>query len=95
MMLYRAEVIGSMLRPPDLLQAREDHKEGRITDAEFKRMEDRAVNEAIAIQERAGVDVVTDGEMRRNVFASQLVQATEGFDVVPGNTVDWFTQNGK
>jgi 5-methyltetrahydropteroyltriglutamate--homocysteine methyltransferase len=53
------------------------------------------VDECVAIQERAGVDVLTDGEMRRNVFASQLAQATEGFGTVAGNTVDWFTREGK
>ncbi len=92
---YRADVVGSMLRPPYLIEAREKHAAGRLSDAEFKRVEDRAVDECVAIQERAGLDVVTDGEMRRNVFASQLVQATEGFEPVEGNTVDWFTLKGK
>lgn len=95
MNIYRADVVGSMLRPGYLLEARERHRRGELSDAEFKRIEDRAVNECVAIQERAGVDVVTDGEMRRNVFASQLVQATEGFAPVTGNTVDWFTLDGK
>jgi 5-methyltetrahydropteroyltriglutamate--homocysteine methyltransferase len=92
---YRADVVGSMLRPSYLMRAREMHAAGRLSDAAFKRIEDRAVDECVAIQERAGVDVVTDGEMRRNVFASQLVQATEGFEPVEGNTVDWFTLEGK
>ena len=61
---------------------------------EFKRIEDRAVDECVAIQERAGVDVVADGEMRRNVFSSQLVQAAEGFETVDNNSVDWFDMNG-
>src|SRR3712207_6271095 len=46
---------------------------------EFKRIEDRAVDWAIALQERAGLPVVTDGEMRRESFQSQLVEAVEGF----------------
>src|SRR5262245_32764324 len=95
MPVFRADVIGSMLRPDYLLQAREQHRAGQITDADFKLIEDRAVDQCVAIQERAGVDVITDGEMRRNVFASQLAQATEGFDTVRGNTVDWFTREGK
>jgi 5-methyltetrahydropteroyltriglutamate--homocysteine methyltransferase len=93
--VYRAEVIGSMLRPPTLLTTRDAHRTGRATDAELKRIEDRAVDECVAIQERSGVDVVTDGEMRRNVFASQLAQSVEGFGTVEGNTVDWFTMEGK
>jgi 5-methyltetrahydropteroyltriglutamate--homocysteine methyltransferase len=95
MLAYRADVIGSMLRPAYLMKAREDHAAGRLTDGEFKRLEDRAVDECIAVQERSGVDVVTDGEQRRSVFASQLVQATEGFSVVPGNRVDWYTLDGR
>jgi 5-methyltetrahydropteroyltriglutamate--homocysteine methyltransferase len=91
---YRAEVIGSMLRPPYLLTAREAFAAGRLTPAEFRAIEDRAADECVAIQDLAGVDVVTDGEVRRNVFASQLVQASEGFAPVQGNVVDWFTREG-
>ncbi len=92
---YRADVIGSLLRPAHLLRAREQHAAGAMPDAEFKRLEDRAVDEAIALYERAGVDVVTDGEQRRNLFASQLVQASEGFAAVSGNRVDWFGLDGR
>ncbi len=92
---YRAEVVGSMLRPAYLLQAREKHAADQLSDTAFKGIEDRAVDECVAIQEQAGVDVLTDGEMRRSVFASQLVQATQGFEHVEGNTVDWFTLDGK
>jgi 5-methyltetrahydropteroyltriglutamate--homocysteine methyltransferase len=91
----RAEVIGSMLRPAYLLEAQDKHADGRLSDAAFKEIEDRAVDECVATQEQAGVDVLTDGEMRRNVFASQLVQATEGFESVEGNTADWFNLDGK
>ncbi len=91
---YFADNVGSLLRPPYLLEARERHRTGAMADAEFKRIEDRAVNDAIAIQERAEMDVVSDGEQRRNIFASQLVQATEGFDIVEGNEVDWFRLDG-
>src|SRR5262245_19160827 len=87
---FRADVIGSMLRPDYLLAARASYAEGRMPPDEFKKIEDRAVDECVALQERVGVDVITDGEMRRNVFASQLVQATEGFESIAGNTVDWF-----
>jgi len=95
MITYRADVIGSMLRPPTLLVARDAHKAGTLDDVTFKQVEDQAVDFCIAVQEMAGVDVVTDGEMRRNVFASQLAQSVEGFDSITGNTVDWFTMEGK
>jgi 5-methyltetrahydropteroyltriglutamate--homocysteine methyltransferase len=79
MISARADVVGSLLRPPELLEARRRYAEGEISAAEFKSVEDRAVDRAIALQERAGLPVVTDGEMRRESFQSQLVEAVEGF----------------
>ena len=79
MITNHADVVGSLLRPPELLQAQEDVKAGHLTQAEFKRIEDGAVDEAIALQEDAGLQVLTDGEMRRLSFQSQLPEAVEGF----------------
>ena len=76
-----ADIVGSLLRPRDLLEARESFAAGGLSAAEFKRIEDRAVDWAIGLQERAGLPVVTDGEMRRESFQSQMVEATEGFGV--------------
>jgi len=59
--MFRSDVVGSLLRPEFLKQAREKHELGEMSEEEFKRMEDRAVDEAIALQERAGLDVITDG----------------------------------
>jgi 5-methyltetrahydropteroyltriglutamate--homocysteine methyltransferase len=75
----RADVVGSLLRPPELLEARRRLAEGEISAPEFKRVEDRAVDWAISLQERAGFPIVTDGEMRRESFQSQMVEAVEGF----------------
>jgi 5-methyltetrahydropteroyltriglutamate--homocysteine methyltransferase len=79
MITARADVVGSLLRPPELLEARRRFAEGGISVPEFKRAEDRAVDRAISLQERAGLTVVTDGEMRRESFQSQMVDAVEGF----------------
>ena len=79
MITARADVVGSLLRPPELLEARRLFEEGGISVPQFKRAEDRAVDQAISLQERAGLTVVTDGEMRRESFQSQLVDAVEGF----------------
>jgi 5-methyltetrahydropteroyltriglutamate--homocysteine methyltransferase len=81
----RADVVGSLLRPPELLEARARYAVGEIPAPEFKRIEDRAVDWAVSLQERAGLPVVTDGEMRRESFQSQLVEAVEGFS---GHTID-------
>jgi 5-methyltetrahydropteroyltriglutamate--homocysteine methyltransferase len=80
----RSDVIGSLLRPPYLLEARAGYEHGDLSAAAFKRVEDRAVDEAVAIQQDAGLDVVTDGEMRRYAFYGHLVDALEGFDKFGG-----------
>ena len=89
MITARTDVVGSMLRPPELLQARENKAAGRITPAEFKAIEDRAVDQVIALQEEAGMAVVTDGEMRRISFQSQLPEAVEGFGQWDINAFLW------
>lgn len=80
---FRADVIGSMLRPPPLRSAFAAMREGRgIPQAELEALEDAAVDECLVIQERAGMDVVTDGEMRRQSFIASLTEGTEGIAVV-------------
>jgi 5-methyltetrahydropteroyltriglutamate--homocysteine methyltransferase len=76
----KSDVVGSLLRPSYLLEARAAVERGELTPPELKRIEDRAVDEAVALQEAAGLDVVTDGEMRRYAFYGHLVEALEGFD---------------
>jgi 5-methyltetrahydropteroyltriglutamate--homocysteine methyltransferase len=93
MIASHTDVVGSLLRPPELLRAREDAAAGRITPAQFKAIEDRAVDAAIALQEGAGLDVVTDGEQRRLSFQSQLPEAVAGFgewDVDAFLWGDWY-----
>jgi 5-methyltetrahydropteroyltriglutamate--homocysteine methyltransferase len=80
--LPRAEVIGSLLRPAWLKEARLARQQGQMAAQEFKRIEDRAVNEAIAQQEAAGVDVITDGELRRTSFLGPLTDSVDGFGFV-------------
>lgn len=80
----RADVVGSLLRPDWLLDARGQLERGELTPAAFKQVEDRAVDEAVALQDAAGLDVVTDGEMRRYAFYGHLVDALDGFDKYAG-----------
>jgi 5-methyltetrahydropteroyltriglutamate--homocysteine methyltransferase len=72
-------VVGSLLRPPELIEARARLADREIDASRFKEIEDRAVYDAIAMQEAAGLAVVTDGEMRRQSFQSQMTAAVEGF----------------
>ena len=79
MITTHSDVVGSLLRPPELLQAQKDVAEGGITQAEYKNIEDRAVDEVVHLQEDVGLEVVTDGELRRLSFQSQLPESVEGF----------------
>jgi 5-methyltetrahydropteroyltriglutamate--homocysteine methyltransferase len=82
--VLRSDVIGSLLRPAFLIDAQGRRERGEISAADFKAIEDRAVDEAVRLQEAAGLDVVTDGEMRRYAFYGHLVDALEGFDKFGG-----------
>jgi methionine synthase II (cobalamin-independent) len=75
----RSDVVGSLLRPPRLVAAREQFAAGALTTADLKAAEDDAVEEALRLQEEAGLAVVTDGEMRRMSFQSQVPAAVDGF----------------
>jgi 5-methyltetrahydropteroyltriglutamate--homocysteine methyltransferase len=77
--MARTDVVGSLLRPPALLEAQKGLEDGALTEDAFKRVEDAAVDEALRLQEEAGLKVVTDGEMRRLSFQSQMTEAVDGF----------------
>ena len=83
MIRCHTDVVGSLLRPPELIEARGRLEAGAISPADFKAVEDRAVDVAVRLQEEAGLEVVTDGEMRRLSFQSPLAEATDGFGDVP------------
>jgi len=89
MISAHTDVVGSLLRPAELLQAREQLASGALTPAAFKAIEDRAVDAAVRLQEDAGLEVVTDGEMRRMSFQSQLVEAVDGFGQVDLDAFLW------
>ena len=86
---YRSEVIGSMLRPSYLKEARRNWAAGKLTTRAFKEVEDRAVDDAIALQEKTGVDVISDGEMRRTHFIAPLTDVISGVKEIPAFTRVW------
>jgi 5-methyltetrahydropteroyltriglutamate--homocysteine methyltransferase len=94
MITEHADVVGSLLRPSWLLQAQQDFAAGLLTQAVFKRLEDRAVDEAIILQEEAGMRVVTDGEMRRQSFQDQIAVAVDGFGEVTLDSFLWGEWHG-
>ena len=85
MLTAHADHVGSLLRPRELLEARAALAEGRMAPHAFKAIEDAAVADVIRLQEEAGCPVVTDGELRRESFQSELVAAVDG---VEGATLD-------
>lgn len=94
-MVYHSEVVGSLLRPTYLVEARKQLEAGHITATDFKAREDQAVNEAIALQEAAGIEVITDGEMRRYAFYGHLIDALEGFDKFGGWAIPFRNEAGE
>ena len=93
--MYRSDVVGSLLRPAYLKEARERYERGQISPSEFKALEDRAVNEAIEMQTAVGLDVLSDGEMRRYAFYGHLVDAVEGFDKFGGWAIPFRNEQGE
>jgi 5-methyltetrahydropteroyltriglutamate--homocysteine methyltransferase len=91
---YRSDVIGSLLRPDYLKRAREQRQDQTLEPAEFKRIEDRAVNEANRLQTAAGLDVITDGEMRRYAFFGHFIDSVEGFDKYGGWAIPFRDEQG-
>ena len=82
--VHHSDVIGSLLRPKYLTNARDAYAAGQLTAPEFKGIEDRAVDSVIAMQEGVGLDVVTDGEFRRFSFLDQVVSEVNGVEPIEG-----------
>ena len=78
---FRADHVGSLLRPAALREAFRRHAAGQIDDAEFARIQDRCIRDAVALQQECGLAVVTDGEFRRGSYWGRFVERTDGFEV--------------
>jgi 5-methyltetrahydropteroyltriglutamate--homocysteine methyltransferase len=76
----RTDVVGSLQRPPGLKEARSQFDEGKITADALRALEDDAVRAAVRLQEDVGLDILTDGEMRRLNFQDSFGEAVEGYD---------------
>jgi 5-methyltetrahydropteroyltriglutamate--homocysteine methyltransferase len=82
---FRADHVGSLLRPPDLLAARDDFAAGRITAEELRAIEDEAVVGAVRAQKEAGLRAATDGEFRRASWHMDFIYQLGGVAKAPGN----------
>jgi 5-methyltetrahydropteroyltriglutamate--homocysteine methyltransferase len=75
---FRADHVGSLLRPPELLNAREEHKAGQIDDAELRAAEDAAIEDVVRMQREAGLQSATDGEFRRASWHMDFIYSLGG-----------------
>src|SRR5271166_1872159 len=77
---FRADHVGSLLRPPELLQARAEHQAGRMSAEELRRVEDAAVRDVVRMQEEIGLQGVTDGEFRRGSWHMDFLYQIGGVE---------------
>jgi len=81
---FRADHVGSLLRPPELKQARDDFKNKKIPREKLKEVEDKAIRKAVALQEAAGLQSVTDGEFRRAFWHVDFLTGFDGIVATQG-----------
>jgi 5-methyltetrahydropteroyltriglutamate--homocysteine methyltransferase len=84
---FRADHVGSLLRPPELLQARADHAAGRIDADALRAVEDTAIREVVALQEEVGLRSATDGEFRRTSWHMDFIYQLGGIEQVAGESI--------
>ena len=82
---FRADHVGSLLRPPVLRQAFRHYAADEIDAAEFSKLQDQCIRDVVALQESVGSQVVTDGEFRRGSYWGRFVERTEGFSIKPAS----------
>jgi 5-methyltetrahydropteroyltriglutamate--homocysteine methyltransferase len=80
---FRADHVGSLLRPTALRQAFKRHAAGEMSDAAFAALQDDCIRDAVRMQENVGLNIVTDGEFRRGSYWARFVARTEGFEIRP------------
>lgn len=90
---FRADHVGSLLRPPALLEARAQRQRGEISAAQLRETEDAAIRHAVALQEKVGLQGVTDGEYRRAYFHVDFLEQLEGVSVKGGLPVKFHSRS--
>ena len=81
---FRANHVGSLLRPPELRAAREKRERGEMSAAELRQIENRCIREAVKMQEDLGMQGITDGEFRRTLWHADFLRQIEGVTVAEG-----------
>jgi len=83
---FRADHVGSLLRPQELHDARAKHRKGELSDAELKKIQDKDIREAVKLQEDLGLQAVTDGEFRRDWWHIDFIHGFDGVDLTVNKT---------
>lgn len=81
---FRADHVGSLLRPPELLRARDRRQKGEISGEELRQVEDRCIRDVVKMQEEIGLNGITDGEYRRTLWHADFLSRIEGVVVKEG-----------
>ncbi|HET9042202.1 MAG TPA: 5-methyltetrahydropteroyltriglutamate--homocysteine S-methyltransferase [Burkholderiales bacterium] len=91
---FRADHVGSFLRPKELLDARERQRKGEITRAQLREVEDRAIRDVVRFQEDLGLQGITDGEYRRTYFHIDFLEQLDGIETSGGIQVKFHSAAG-
>jgi len=87
---FRAEHIGSLIRPPELLAARQQHAAGRLDAAALRAVEDAAIARVVKLQEDLGLEVITDGEFRRGTYSESFTSSgISGIEIARTEDEGW------
>jgi 5-methyltetrahydropteroyltriglutamate--homocysteine methyltransferase len=93
---FRADHVGSLLRPQRLLQARDDYESGRIDAAELREIEDESIRDAVRMQEQVGLESATDGEFRRASWHMDFIYQLDGIEKEAGHiAVKFYNEDGE
>ena len=77
---FRADHVGSLLRPPDIKDARAKREQGQIASSDLKAVEDNAISRAVAKEESLGLKAVTDGEYRRSFWSRDFFRSLDNVE---------------
>ena len=92
---FKADQVGSLLRPANLLEARERRKRGELSAPELRRIEDAAIRDVVAMQERIGLQSITDGEFRRGLWHMDFVCDFANVQQAPGIPIKFHSDEGE
>ena len=79
---FRADHVGSLLRSPELLRAREQHQQGTLSAESLRVIEDRSIRDVVKMQEEMGLQGITDGEYRRTIWHADFLRSSRQHDCV-------------